>query len=873
MKLLLTALLFAIASHVSAQIVNIPDALFKQSLLEYVPVIDTNGDGEIQVSEAQAVTNLGISGGVYQITDITGIRSFSNLDTLLTIELTGVTDVDISSMPFLRYADLNGVKFQTINAANCPNLQTLYVYNDIVTGADSVAYLNVTGDHQLKLLNCSILNVPELDLRECDSLHEFYMAIGDIHEMLNVSGLTKLERITAEGHVGTINAVNATGLNSIKGDGYNSAGVHIDDMFLTNCTALEYIGNVFFDGTYLDLSSCVSLNSFGFNAPYLQYLNIKNGSSVPTGLLGQNFGIYIGDNPNPSPLYVCTDDFETHDVDSILMEMNGSSAPITVNSFCSPSPGGSFNTIKGKVRVDVNNNGCDNADEVIANVPVRVSNGTYSTIRYSSNSGDYRHYDFAGNFTVTPYFPYPYFSISPGVGNVVFDTANNLIDTLDFCISPNGIHNQLEITMVPVGGARPGFRSYYQLMFRNRGTTTLSGNVQVNFDNSKMNFQSSPVPPSSQSQGLLSWNYSNLLPLESRYIDVTFLLFAPPVNNIGDTLLYLAAANPVAGDETPSNNSFVLPQGVVNSFDPNDKTCLEGHKLDITRIGDILHYIIHFQNMGTDTAFNVVVTDTLTNNLDWESFDLLGSSHACNVKRVNNHLEFYFQNIRLPYQAINDAGSNGFVAFEIRSNNTLVAGDSINNTASIYFDFNPPIVTNMATTIVSIISPVPVKLEYFSLSSKNEVNILTWKIATSDLSTNFSMERSADGIHFNSIGNITAATERCQLPFNFTDDKPLAGKNYYRLKITDANGFSFYSKVLVAGRNGNNTIFYVNVLKDQTVHMEVIASDGKLMFSQTKTISAGTTQLNLPLKNLAKGVYTLLAYTTDGEIVTKRFIK
>ena len=176
------------------------------------------------------------------------------------------------------------------------------------------------------------------------------------------------------------------------------------------------------------------------------------------------------------------------------------------------------------------------------------------------------------------------------------------------------------------------------------------------------------------------------------------------------------------------------------------------------------------------------------------------------------------------------------MAFKIKPKPSVVIGDSLNNSAAIYFDFNLPVITNTATTIVSSSStPVPVKLEYFSVNKKENTNQLNWKASCTYGNAAFVIERSNDGIHFKAIGNISATALRCQLPFNFIDNNPVAGKNYYRIKITDADGKSFYSKTLVVGNNktgikitavANNTV-YLHSNKQQIITMKVIAADGK----------------------------------------------
>jgi len=211
-----------------------------------------------------------------------------------------------------------------------------------------------------------------------------------------------------------------------------------------------------------------------------------------------------------------------------------------------------------------------------------------------------------------------------------------------------------------------------------------------------------------------------------------------------------------------------------------------------------------------------------------------------------------------------------------------VIGDSLNNKAAIYFDFNKPVITNTATTIVSSsATPVPVKLEYFSVNQKNNTNVLNWKASCSYGNAVFIIEKSEDGIHFSSIGNITATALRCQLPLNYTDNNPLVGKNYYRLKITDADGISFYSKILVIGNGkaglqitaiANNSI-YLNSNKQQTIQLKVIAADGREIWNEKQTVAAGNNSINLQMKNAANGIYTLIVYTTEGDVTTTRFIK
>ena len=137
---------------------------------------------------------------------------------------------------------------------------------------------------------------------------------------------------------------------------------------------------------------------------------------------------------------------------------------------------------------------------------------------------------------------------------------------------------------------------------------------------------------------------------------------------------------------------------ITSSFDPNDKLASTSSRSSRTLyfIGqdEWIDYTIRFQNTGNDTAFNVVVTDTLSNSLDPASFLAGSASHSYTWgMEENGMLRFTFTNILLPDSNVNEALSHGFVGFRIKPTEPLLPGTVIENTANIYFDFNPPVIT------------------------------------------------------------------------------------------------------------------------------------------------------------------------------------
>ena len=164
------------------------------------------------------------------------------------------------------------------------------------------------------------------------------------------------------------------------------------------------------------------------------------------------------------------------------------------------------------------------------------------------------------------------------------------------------------------------------------------------------------------------------------------------------------------GDSVPENNVLELDLLVTGSFDPNDKAVSpkgEGVAGHITRADSILNYLIRFQNTGTDTAFTVVVLDTLDIDLDIRTLVPGASSHPYDLNVLDgNILEFRFENIMLPDSNINEPLSHGFFLYDIHTKPDLPYFTSFENSAAIYFDFNEPVITN--TVVNTLTMPVGV---------------------------------------------------------------------------------------------------------------------------------------------------------------------
>lgn len=148
-------------------------------------------------------------------------------------------------------------------------------------------------------------------------------------------------------------------------------------------------------------------------------------------------------------------------------------------------------------------------------------------------------------------------------------------------------------------------------------------------------------------------------------------------------------------DEDPNIDIFCGE--VTTSHDPNDKV---GYPIGVSADYYILpnqpiQYVVNFQNTGSDTAFTVVIRDTLDLNLDIFSLTPGVASHNYTFQMYGPRvLEWTFNNILLPDSNNNEAESHGFITYSVNQKPNLPNGTVIYNDADIYFDYNAPVITN-----------------------------------------------------------------------------------------------------------------------------------------------------------------------------------
>lgn len=697
-----------------------------------------------------------------EVLEVTTIRvtemDFSIWPALKTLKLSSIIESFTFDNPLLTHFYLQNVGFNNplFDLTNLPNLEYVKVQSSHLTdnlifgihnnleelsiSGESFSSLNLSGMPALKILSIDNFIGTTLDISNNTLLEEFWFNYNEnLNSIVGVDASIFLEDITLvqgdrNNSPSNLDLVfNNPGLRYLELRGMKSIGINnapnlvqvelwnIEDSVTFNNCVFNYVNDYYdrrlFIGEVnsdaisfsnveglksltfqslntdfpfpLDLSTTFT-ETLGFSGSSLSELNLKNGDTL------QQFN----SSYDTDIQFICIDSEEMNIVESGYQNPD---FPVVIHPYCTFVLGGDYYEITGNILVDLGAGCLSYTAGSIFDVRFTVSDSINSDSFFANNLNEYSYTLPEGNHTFSSELvESDYWTIDPSSIDLNFPEDGSPY-VQDFCITPNGVRNDLEITIIPLVAARPGFETNYKIIYKNKGNTTLSGNIDFIYDDNYMDLLTSNPIPDSQATGNLMWNFSTLQPFETRELSLTMTLNAPtdpdfPLN-AGDLLTFSATINPIAADETPDDNVIILNQELVNSLDPNDKTCLEGEMITPEQVGKYIHYLIRFENTGSANAVNVVVKDVIdTTKYDLSSLIPLHASHDFYTRIKNeNEVEFIFENIELPFD---DANNDGYVLFKIKTLPTLNIGDSFSNIAIIYFDYNAPIVTNNETTIV-----------------------------------------------------------------------------------------------------------------------------------------------------------------------------
>lgn len=360
----------------------------------------------------------------------------------------------------------------------------------------------------------------------------------------------------------------------------------------------------------------------------------------------------------------------------------------------------SNNIISGRSFYDLDSDNIFNNDDSGCGLLVNVDGGgLHSTALLNA---DFNIGTGTGTYTISMVNPPLYYTYNTTGHTADFGSLYGQTDfDNDFIFQPVSGQNDLMVDLV-MGPVRPGFTGYAYVTVRNVGTTNKTGVVEFT-----LNHADTEITSTNPTASTLESNYAELPYDLNPTGEIVFLInYHTDVLAELESEVSVSATAPDLTDLTPENNTDTVITEVTGSFDPNSKEVYPRGDVhpDFIADGEALEYIINFQNTGTDTAFTVILVDTLSNNLDLSTFRQVSSSHNVVVNFYDNVVWFRFNQINLVDSVTNEELSHGFVKYIIKPKSTLVIGDVIENTAAIYFDYNEPVITNTTVTEITDIT-------------------------------------------------------------------------------------------------------------------------------------------------------------------------
>lgn len=366
---------------------------------------------------------------------------------------------------------------------------------------------------------------------------------------------------------------------------------------------------------------------------------------------------------------------------------------------CSVYDEAGYQFISGAVYYDQNQNGIqDTLELTIPNVEFTVSPSNYTG--YSDQNGDIGYFQQTLDtiqYEINSTFPNWNLTSIPTQYQFTLDTTNSTFDSVYFGYYPQTIYQDATIDIF-CSNTQCLSNTLFWVDIQNTGTDLVNLQfelilpIQLQLDNST-------YPYDSIIGNSIFYSYDSL----NLFEDFNFPIYISPTGTdtltVSDTLVYTASLNIY-----DSNNALVstvfdtLSSTVICSYDPNQKTAFPNGNTQssIIQPTDYIEYLIDFQNTGNAFAVDVVIEDSISQNIDLSTFEFISSSHnvAVSIDNTNRLLKFNFENIMLPDSNNNEILSHGYVKYYAETIDNLLPHEEVENTAFIYFDLNSPIITN-----------------------------------------------------------------------------------------------------------------------------------------------------------------------------------
>jgi hypothetical protein len=231
---------------------------------------------------------------------------------------------------------------------------------------------------------------------------------------------------------------------------------------------------------------------------------------------------------------------------------------------------------------------------------------------------------------------------------------------------------------------------------------------------------------------------------------------------------------------------------------------------------------------------------------------------------------------------ISQSGLNGFLIDNYTQTTTPIVPNVRTN---INFSIANIAGSYAADRFLIVFTPqlvLPLSITSVKAYPKNTNIVVEWTVENESNMQEYKVEKSADGVNFVPV-NTVAANNSTASNYNWLDDQPSIGSNYYRIKSVDVNGKTFISKVVEVTISGGIPAIsiYPNPVKNGMIHLQLVNQPeghygiqlinkmGQIMVSKQVNHVAGSSNETIPLnKYLARGIYQVEITQPGGNIVS-----
>jgi len=481
-----------------------------------------------------------------------------------------------------------------------------------------------------------------------------------------------------------------------------------------NTDSITQLSSGSYSLTITDANGCTATDSVRLLPPGQLYLSLNstssnctsNGTAFVVDIQGGFAPYTYSWNTTPPQLTAVAQGLAPGSYSLVVTDPHGCTASGSVRVYNSGCKG----IIKGRVFNDANSN-CiqDPGENGIPNI--NISTQDNSAFASTDANGDYMLLTDSLHTPLQLYLPAnwgaPCQTLTPiiALANYGDTSLNN-----NFALStPTGFDLAIHPGWLPA--SRPGFTKEYWIFYYNQGYQAQNGVVTFRYDSNLIFNSATQSPVVDSLNHIITWTLPNIPNSyccqfgSSQQLHIFFTV--PATLPLSYNLVNHFEIDPISGDYNPWNNTLDSEEPITGSHDPNLLTVMPaGATPDggITPKDSVLFYTVNFQNTGSDTAFTVIVKDTLSPFLDPATFQPGASSNPYTFTLSDKGLlTWRFDGILLPDSTVNNAGSNGFLNYSVKLRKGLHPGTVITNRADVFFDFNAAILTN--TTVNTLYGP------------------------------------------------------------------------------------------------------------------------------------------------------------------------